>query len=110
MMRNFKEYWDLIFTQTLRFIDNLDNNSVSVTETDGSYHNKTKLLSGSHTVIDDILLFCRNIDKILIYFECVCKDFLSYRVRFRLNKCDFLKNRVKYVAHDVTKAEKCLNQ
>ena len=64
-------------------------------------------MSGSRTIIDEIILFCGNLDAILIELECVCKYFLKYGVSFRLNKCDFLKNRVKYVGHDVTKAGKC---
>ena len=61
-------------------------------------------MSGSCTIIDDIIIFCRNLDAILIYVEFICKVFLKYRVRFRLKKCDFLKTRVEYVVHDVTKA------
>ena len=73
MMPNFKEKWDSIFTQTMRSINNLGNNTVSVTERDKIYLNKTKLVSGSRTIIDDILLLCSNLDAILIYLECVCK-------------------------------------
>ena len=53
--------------------------------------NKTKLVSVSRTNIDDILLFCCNLDAILIYLECVCKVFLKYWVIFRLKKWEFLK-------------------
>ena len=74
-MRNFKEEWYLLLNQTLCSIDTLGNNSVSVTETDEIYPNKTKLVSGSRTIIDDIILFCSNLDAILIYLECVCKVF-----------------------------------
>ena len=74
-MRNLKEEWDPLLNQTLRSIDTLGNNSVSVTETDEIYPNKTKLVSGSRTIIDDIILFCSNLDAILIYLECVCKVF-----------------------------------
>ena len=74
-MRNLKEEWDPPLNQTLRSIDTLGNNSVSVTETDEIYPNKTKLVSCSRTIIDDIILFCSNLDAILIYLECVCKVF-----------------------------------
>ena len=104
MMRKFKEEWDLLFTQMLRSIDNFGNNTVSATYTYGIYLNKTNIVSGSCTIIDYIIIICRNLDAILIYLEFVCKAFLKYRVRFRLKKCDFLKNRVEYVVHDVTKA------
>ena len=106
-MRSFKKEWDLIFTQTLRSIDTLDNNEVSVTETEEIYLNKTKLVSGICTNIDGIIIFYRNLDAIIIYLECFCKVFLKYKVRFRLDKFNFLKNRIKYVGHDVTKAGNC---
>ena len=106
-MRSFKKEWDLIFTQTLRSIDTLDNNEVSVTETEEIYLNKTKLVSGICTNIDGIIIFYRNLDAIIIYLECFCKVFLKYKVRFRLDKFNFLKNRIKYVGHDVTKEGNC---
>ena len=69
MMRNFKEEWDLLFTETLRSIDTLGNNSVSVTDTEKIYLNKTKLVSGSRTIIDYIPLLCRDLESIPIYLE-----------------------------------------
>ena len=110
VMRSFKEEWDLLFTQALRPINTLGNNAVSVTKTDIIDLNKTKLVSGGRTIIDDILLFCSNFDAVLVYLECVCKVFLKYLVNFRLYKCDYLKTRVEYVGHDVTKAGNCPTQ
>ena len=66
MMRNLKEEWELLFTQTLRSTDTLGNNIVSVTEKDKIYLDKTKLVFGSRTIIDDILLLSRNLDEIHI--------------------------------------------
>ena len=43
----------------------------------------------------------------MVYLECVCKVFHKYRVTFRLDKCDFLKERVEYVRHDVTEDGNC---
>ena len=96
-----------IFTQTLHSINTLGKNAVSFTETDNICPNKTKLVSGSRTIIDYMFLFCSNIYAILIYLECVCKVFLKYWVSFRLNKFDFLKTQVKDVGHDVTKSRNC---
>ena len=69
MMRNSKEEWDLLFTQTLSSIYKLGNNTVSVTETEKIYLNKTNIVSVSRTIINYILLFCINFDSILIYLE-----------------------------------------
>ena len=62
---------------------------------------------GSRIIIADIILLCKNLDSIIIYLEFVRKVFLKDRVRFRLDKCDFLKTLVEYVGHDVTKAGNC---
>ena len=106
-MRNSKEEWDSLFTQTLCSINTLGNNTFLVTETDKIYLNKTNLVSGICTIIDDIIILCSNLDSIPISLECACNVFIKYRVSFRLNKCDFLKTRVEYVVHDVTKAGNC---
>ena len=91
MMLNFKEEWGSLFTQTLCSIYSLGNNVVSATDTDEIFLNQTKLVSGSRTIIDEILLFCSNLDIILIYLERVCNFFLEYLVSFKIDKCDFLK-------------------
>ena len=75
----------------------LDGEIIRVTDANEIFLGKKKIVSGSRTVIDDILLYCSNIKLILIYFECVCKVFQKYRVSFRLDKCEFLKSRVEYV-------------
>ena len=61
-----------------------------------------KLNSGTRSIIDDILLWSNNIPAILIYFEYVCRVLQKYRVSFRLDKCDFLKEIVEFVGHDLT--------
>ena len=91
MMRNFKEYWDLIFTQTLRSINTIANNAISVTATDKICHNKTKLVSGSRTNIDDILILCSNLYLILIYLECVYNYFSNIESASDLKNVIFSK-------------------
>ena len=77
MIRNFKEEWDLLFTQMLRSTDILGNSTVAVMERDKHSLNKTNLVSGSRTNIDYILIFSSNLESILIYLEFVCKFFLN---------------------------------
>ena len=48
-----------------------------------------KLVWGSKTIIDDILLWCDKKDLTLLLFTCVCEVFQKYRVSFRLDKCEF---------------------
>ena len=72
-------------------IDTLGNNTVSVTETDEIYLNKTKLVSDSFTIIDDILLFCSNLGAILIYLEFVCKVFPNIESASDLTNVTFSK-------------------
>ena len=67
----------------------------------------TLLYRGSRVIIDDILLWASNLQIMLLYFECVCEVFQKYRVSFRLDKCDFMKDRVEYVGHDLTSTGNC---
>ena len=60
-----------------------------------------KLNSGTNSIIDNILLWSNNIPAIMTYLECVCKVFQKYRASFRLDKCDFKKERVEFVGHDL---------
>ena len=66
-----------------------------------------KLSSGTKSIIGDILLWSNNIPAILIYLECICRVFQKYRATFRLDQCDFLKERVKFVGHDLTVDDNC---
>ena len=63
---------------------------------------RKQIVAGIRIIIDEVLLWCSNVDALFIHFECICKIFRKYEVSFRLNKCNFLKARVEYVGHDVT--------
>ena len=76
--------------------------TVRFTDADYIYFNGIKTFSVSKGVIDDILTWSTNLDFNLIYFECICKVFETYCASFRLDKCEFLKDRVEYVGHDLT--------
>ena len=89
MMRNMKEEWDNLFVTRLRELTELKGELVIVSLTAEIHIGNARLLFGTKIIIDDILLWCSNIDALFIYFECICKIFLKYRVSFRLDKCDF---------------------
>ena len=98
MMKDFKDEWDALFLEFLQRLDVLDDADVVVTATTQEiFIGQAKIMSGSRTIIDDILLWCSNIPAILLYFECVCKIFQKHRVSFHLDKCNFLKDRVECV-------------
>ena len=101
MMKNLKDEWDLLFIIVLRSMNTLNGETIRITDANEIFLGEKKIVSGSRTIIDDILLFCSNKAMILIYFECVCKVFQKYRVSFRLDKCEFLKSRVEYVGVDL---------
>ena len=102
MKNNFKDKWEMIFIQLLRELKTIKNEPVVVTETDEIFIRMLKLVSGNCTIIDDILIFCRNIDEIILYLECLCRVFQKYCVSFWSGKCDILKDIIEYVGHDVT--------
>jgi hypothetical protein len=66
-----------------------------------------KFVADSRTIIDDILNWSTDPDAFLDLFECICIVFLKYRVSFRLDKCEFFKDRFDYVGHDITSAGNC---
>ena len=68
--------------------------TVRVTDANGIYLNGIKPFLGRKGIIDYILTWSTNLDLILNYFKYVFKLFEKYRVRFRLDKCELLKDRV----------------
>jgi hypothetical protein len=107
MMGAFKVEWDKLFIQELTKKHTIGNQKV-VLKSDGTTLVGTKTVStGSKVIIDDILIWSNNLEMILLYFECICRVFVKYRVSFRLDKCEFLKNRVEYVGHDLMPSGNC---
>jgi hypothetical protein len=62
---------------------------------------------GDRVIIDNILLYAVDMADLLAYLECVLKVCQKYRLSLKLSKCDFLKERVKYVGHDLTSHGNC---
>ena len=94
VMHYFQAEWDLIFILTIRNTKEIGGEPVRVTDTNDIDVRNSKTYSGSKGNIDDILAYSTNLELILIYFECICKFFEKYRVSFKLDKCEFLKDRV----------------
>ena len=103
MMKAFKDEWDVLFIIRVKLLLFIGKEIVRVTEANEIFVGTKKVASGSRTIIDDIILYCRNKELIILYFECVCIIFKKYRVSFRLDKCEFLKDRVEYVGVDIMK-------
>jgi hypothetical protein len=58
-------------------------------------------------IIDDILLCAVSESEPLNYLECCLKICQKYRLSLKLSKCDFLKERVERVGHDLTSIGNC---
>ena len=52
--------------------------------------NKHQIVTGSRTIIEDVLIWSNGVSYSLIMFECVCKVFIRYRVLFKVKKSAFL--------------------
>ena len=101
MMQDFRKEWHHLFLTTIRDMDIIGGQAVHVTDTDEIFIDGKKTYTDSKGIIDDILAYSTNLELVLIYFECICKVFQKYRVSFRLDKCEFLKDRVEFVGHDI---------
>ena len=101
MMKNFKDEWDSLFIITVRQWKVYKKLPITLTANNDIMIGGKKLIWGSKTIIDDILLWCAIKEIATLLFRCVCKIFKKYRVSFRLDKCEFMKSRVEYVGHDI---------
>ena len=66
----------------------------------------TIIICNDRIIIDDIF-FSNHIPTLLLLFSCVAQVFTKFRISFKLSKCDFLKDRVEDVGHDLTADGNC---
>ena len=107
MMHQLRDEWEILFIIRIRAMTTIGGEDIVISDTDEITIAGILLYRGSRVIIDDILLWASNLQIVLLYFECVCEVFQKYRVSFRLDKCDFLKDRVEYVGHDLTPTGNC---
>ena len=93
MMWFLRDEWILFFNET-RHIISLSNSPA-------------KVVCNDSIIIDDALLFSNHTPTLLYYFSRVARVFTKYRLSFKLSKCDFFKDRVEYVDHDLTANGNC---
>lgn len=58
-------------------------------------------VTGTRTIIDDIVCWSISKSLALLMLECMCRVSLKYRASFKLSKCDFFFKRFEYVGHDI---------
>jgi hypothetical protein len=63
--------------------------------------------TGDRVIINDILLFAICLLDLLNYLECVLIICQKYWLSLKLSKCNFLKDRVGYVGHNLTSKGNC---
>ena len=107
MMQNFRKEWDALFYIRMRALPKIGNQVVTVLKDNTVFVNQKRVDTGSKSIIDDILIWSTRLDTALLYFRCICEVFQKYRVSFRLDKCEFLKDRAEYVGHDITPSGNC---
>ena len=101
MMKDLKTEWDNMFITRVTAMKIYGSHIITIDTNQDVVIGAVKLVWGSKTIIDDILLWCDKKDLTLLLFTCVCEVFKKYRVSFRLDKCEFLKEQVEYVGHDI---------
>ena len=85
VMQYFHAEWDLMFIFTIRNTKEIRGEPVHVTDKIDIYIGNSKTYSGSKVILDDVLAYSTNLELVLVYFECICKVFDKYRVRFKLD-------------------------
>ena len=101
MMKDFKTEWDDLFLIRVTAMQTYNSLIIRVDTNQDAIIVGVKLVWGSKTIIDDILLWCDKKYLTLLLFTCVCEVFQKYRMSFRLDKCEFFKKRVEYVRYDI---------
>jgi hypothetical protein len=66
--------------------------------------NESEAFYTTKLVIDDILLVSNNPDVLVRLFRHVCTAFVTYRLSFKLTKCDFFLHRLEFLGIDLSKA------
>ena len=107
MMNDFKTDWTLLFFEIIKQMDTIEGSTIEVLPNDDIIISGARIVIGSKIIIDDILLYSTHQALLLIYLDCICKIFQKYRCSFQLKKCEFLKERVEYVGHDLTSQGNC---
>ena len=93
MMQFLRGEWIILFNETKLIISLTDS--------------PTKIVCNDRIIIDDIFLFSNHTPTLLYYFSCVARVFTKYRLSFKLSKCDFFKDRVEYIGHNLTAEGNC---
>lgn len=74
-MMNLKDEWDELFIIRVVALRYHNNVLITLTATNEIMIGNKLLVSGSKTIIDDILLWCACERLVMVYFECVCEVF-----------------------------------
>ena len=101
MMKDLKDKWDKLLILRIIEMKTFKNGVIILLAAGVVTIGRKRLIFGSKTIIDDILLRCDRNEIALTYFRCVREVFKKYRVFFCLDKYNLLKPRVEYVGHNI---------
>ena len=107
MMHTFQQDWEKLFLEVVPCLTEFSRQPVTRIENNNVRIGNSSFIIGSKVIIDDILIFANNTTLLMAYLECVCQVFQKFRVSFQLKKCEFLKDRVEYVGHNMTANGNC---
>ena len=93
MMQFLRDDYTTLFNETRHSINLLNSRS--------------DIIYNDHIIIDDILISSNHIPTRLYYCSCVAKVFTKFRLSFKIGKCDFFKDSVECVGHDLAAKGNC---
>ena len=86
MMKDLKDEWGKLFIIYLVAKRTFLGKDIVLSAAGVVTIGRQRLIFGSKTIIDDILLWCDVKELTILYFRSVCEVFLKYRVSFHLDK------------------------
>ena len=104
-MGSFKTEWDLLFVELMTryaMTNNLLGGQKVTISQDIFYLKGVKAISGTKSIINDILIWSNNLEAVLLHFQCVCRvfqkmDLINALIYCRIDAIDRYMKQICYI-------------